>query len=157
MISCVQLFVTPWTAACQGIPVLHHDTYEFAQTHMSLLRLISIELMMHLLVTFINPLETDVFITTLDSLLLSGCNEVDLLSLVALVQWWNSRYFLKLNIVGLLHCASFRCIAKWFVIHVYVYIIFFLKILFHYSSLQDIKYSSLCYTVNPCFFNIYGN
>ena len=31
---------------------------------------------------------------------------------------------------------------------VYAYILFF--ILFHYSLLQDIEYSSLCYTVGPC-------
>ena len=30
----------------------------------------------------------------------------------------------------------------------------FLKILFHYSLLQDIEYSSLCYTVGPCCLSI---
>ena len=31
-LSCVQLFVTPWTAAHQGFPV-HHQLPEFTQTH----------------------------------------------------------------------------------------------------------------------------
>ena len=31
----------------------------------------------------------------------------------------------------------------------------FLQILFHYSLLQDIEYSSLCYPVNPCCFFIW--
>ena len=31
-LSCVQLFVTPWTAACPGFPV-HHQLPELAQTH----------------------------------------------------------------------------------------------------------------------------
>ena len=34
------------------------------------------------------------------------------------------------------------------VIHTYIYILF--PILFHYGLLQDIEYSSLCYTVGPC-------
>ena len=33
-----------------------------------------------------------------------------------------------------------------------VYILF--HILFHYGLLQDIKYSSLCYTVGPCCLSI---
>ena len=31
-LSCVQFFATPWTAACPGLPVLHH-LQELAQTH----------------------------------------------------------------------------------------------------------------------------
>ena len=31
-LSCVPLFVTPWIAACQGLPV-HHQLLEFTQTH----------------------------------------------------------------------------------------------------------------------------
>ena len=34
------------------------------------------------------------------------------------------------------------------VIHICLYILF--QILFHYRLLQDIDYSSLCYTVGPC-------
>ena len=30
----------------------------------------------------------------------------------------------------------------------YIYVLF--KVLFHYRLLQDIEYSSLCYTVGPC-------
>ena len=33
-----------------------------------------------------------------------------------------------------------------------MYILF--KILFHYRLLQDIEYSSLCYTVGPCWLSI---
>ena len=36
------------------------------------------------------------------------------------------------------------------VIHVYIYIYILFNILFHYDLLQDIEYSSLCYTVGPC-------
>ena len=31
-LSCVQLFETPWTEACPGLPV-HHQLPEFTQTH----------------------------------------------------------------------------------------------------------------------------
>ena len=34
---------------------------------------------------------------------------------------------------------------------IYIYI-FFYFIIFHYRLLQDIEYSSLCYTVSPCCF-----
>ena len=37
------------------------------------------------------------------------------------------------------------------VVHIYEYIYtLFFSILFHYSLLQDIEYSSLCYPVNRC-------
>ena len=40
------------------------------------------------------------------------------------------------------------------VIQLYIYILFhsciYIHILFHYRSLQDTEYSSLCYTVGPC-------
>ena len=43
-----------------------------------------------------------------------------------------------------------------FYIHIYIYILF--QILFPYRLLQDIEYSSLLYTVNPCCLSfIYGN
>ena len=45
-------------------------------------------------------------------------------------------------------CASFRCTAKWFS---YIYTF---QILFHYTLLQDIEYSSLCNTVGPCCLSI---
>ena len=35
------------------------------------------------------------------------------------------------------------------VIQIYLFIYIF-QILFHYSLLQDVEYSSLCYTVGPC-------
>ena len=31
-----------------------------------------------------------------------------------------------------------------------IYILILFQILFHYRLLQDIEYSSLCYTVGPC-------
>ena len=37
-------------------------------------------------------------------------------------------------------------------IHTYTNII--LNVLFHYGLSQDIKYSSLCYTIGPCCFSI---
>ena len=33
--------------------------------------------------------------------------------------------------------------------------IFFFSILFHYMLLQNIEYSSLCYTVNPCHLSVF--
>ena len=37
------------------------------------------------------------------------------------------------------------------IIHICMYTsVFFFSILFHYTLLQDIDYSSLCYAVNPC-------
>ena len=35
---------------------------------------------------------------------------------------------------------------------IYIYINILLQILFPYRLLQNIKYSSLCYTVGPCWF-----
>ena len=44
------------------------------------------------------------------------------------------------------------CTAKWFS---YIYTCtFFFYILFHYGLLYNIKYSSLCYTVGPCYLSI---
>ena len=53
------------------------------------------------------------------------------------------------SIADLQCCVSFWCRAKWFS---YIYILF--QILFHYSLLQDIEYSSLYYTVGPCWLSI---
>ena len=39
-------------------------------------------------------------------------------------------------------------------IYMYVYIYNF-QVLFHYSLLQNIEYSSLCYTVGPCWLSVY--
>ena len=35
-------------------------------------------------------------------------------------------------------------------IHLYIYICILFQILFHFKLLQDIEYSSPCYTVGPC-------
>ena len=54
--------------------------------------------------------------------------------------------FLNWSIVDLQYCVSFSCIAKWL-----SYIFF--QILFH-KLLQDIEYSSLCYTVKSLLFTL---
>ena len=36
-------------------------------------------------------------------------------------------------------------------LYVVVHYIHFFQIIFHYKLLQDIEYSFLCYTVNPCY------
>ena len=63
------------------------------------------------------------------------------------LMWWIKMvtpFFFSWTIIDLQYCVSFRCTAKRFS---YVYNLF--QILFHYRLLQDIEYSSLCYTVNP--------
>ena len=50
--------------------------------------------------------------------------------------------------IDLQYCVRFWCTAKWFW-NRHIYICNF-QILSHYSLLQDIEYSSLCYTVVPC-------
>ena len=60
--------------------------------------------------------------------------------------WLLLFYFLNWKIVSLL-CVHFWSTAKWF-ISVYIYI---LQILLHCSLLQDIEYSSLCYSAETCY------
>ena len=71
--------------------------------------------------------------------------------------------FKSRRIVDLQCYVSFWYIAKQFsfiysVIHkykyIYIYIYILFHILFHYGLLQDIEYSSLCYTVGPCCLSI---
>ena len=55
--------------------------------------------------------------------------------------------------------ASFRCTAKWFQVYIYIYIYIYhisilFQLLFPYRLLQNIKYSSLCYTVGPCWLSV---
>ena len=57
--------------------------------------------------------------------------------------------FLMKYIFNLQHCVSFKCIVKWFR-YIYIYIYSFSDF-FLYRLLQDIEYSSLCYTVGPCY------
>ena len=61
-------------------------------------------------------------------------------------------FFFNWNIVDLQCCIGFRCTAQWFS-YTYIYIYFF-QILFPYRLLQNIEYSSLCYTVGPCWLSI---
>ena len=64
--------------------------------------------------------------------------------------------FLYWTIVDLplVHYVSFKCAVKWFSYsHIHIYIFRF-QIVFCYSLLQDVEYSSLCYTVNFCFLHI---
>ena len=49
------------------------------------------------------------------------------------------------SVVDLQRCVSFWYTAKWFS---YTYVVF--QILFSYRLLQDVEYSSLCYTLGPC-------
>ena len=53
---------------------------------------------------------------------------------------------LKKNVVYLQYRVNFRCTAQQFR-HTHTYI---LQILFPYRLLQNIEYSSLCYTVGLC-------
>ena len=61
----------------------------------------------------------------------------------------NLIFILYWNIVYLQYCISFRYTAKWF-----SYICILFLVLFHYRLLQDTEYSSLCYTVGPCWLSI---
>ena len=56
------------------------------------------------------------------------------------------------SIVDLQCCVSFRCTAKW-IMYAYTYIYSFSD-LFPYKLLQNIEYSSLCYTVGPCWLSL---
>ena len=60
-------------------------------------------------------------------------------------------YFYR-SIINLQCCVNFRCTAKWFS-YTYIYIYFF-QILFPYRLLQNIEYSSVCYTIGPCWLSI---
>ena len=42
------------------------------------------------------------------------------------------------------------CVHVYMYVCIYVYVYILFQSLFHYILLQDIKYSSLCYTVGPC-------
>ena len=69
----------------------------------------------------------------------------------------NSSIFYKFfkkdwSTVDLQYCVNFRCSDLVIYIYIYIYILF--QILFHYRLLQNTEYSSLCYTVNPCFLPI---
>ena len=62
--------------------------------------------------------------------------------------------FFNWSAVDLPCCVNFCCTATWFS-YTYLYIcIIFLTILFHYDLSQDIKYSSLGYTLGPCLLSI---
>ena len=54
--------------------------------------------------------------------------------------------------MGNLQChVSFRCTAKWFS---YTYLCIYSLSFFPYRILWSIEYTSLCYTVGPCWFSI---
>ena len=60
----------------------------------------------------------------------------------------NHPNFLSWDMLDLQYSVSFRCQQSDF----YFSVLF--SILFHYSLLQNIQYSSLCYTVSPCCLSI---
>ena len=51
-----------------------------------------------------------------------------------------------------LQCWANLCCAAKLLSYTHIYILFY--ILFHYRLSQDIEYSSLCYTLGPCFLSI---
>ena len=54
---------------------------------------------------------------------------------------------LRMHMVALQCCVSFRCTAKWFKhTHTHTHT----HILFHYMLLQNTQYNPLCYIVGPC-------
>ena len=59
--------------------------------------------------------------------------------------------FLKYTCIywGIVDLQCFRCTARWFS-YTYTHILFFCLFSIHYRLLQDIDYSSPCYTVNVC-------
>ena len=59
--------------------------------------------------------------------------------------------FFNWSIADLQCFVSFRCTTEWFSC-VYIYILS--QINFFYRLLQNIDYSSLCYTVSPCWLSI---
>ena len=62
-------------------------------------------------------------------------------------------FFKNSSVVDLQYRVSFRSTAQLFryiYIYVYICILYILQILFPYRLLQNIKYSSLCYTVGLC-------
>ena len=62
--------------------------------------------------------------------------------------------FFNWSAVDLQCRVNFCCRAPWFsYTHIYIHILF-LNILFHYDLSQDIKYSSLGYTLGPCLLSI---
>ena len=71
-----------------------------------------------------------------------GYNRTDFLKIFIL--YWST--------VDLQCCDSFKCIPKWFS-YTYTYIYLFQNI-FPFRLLQNIKQSSLCYTVGPCWLSI---
>ena len=64
-------------------------------------------------------------------------------------------YFLNFygNIVDLQYCIHFRYTVQWYS-YICLFTCIMYSILFHYRSLQDIDYISLCYTVGPCWLSV---
>ena len=61
----------------------------------------------------------------------------------------NTLFIYYLFIIDLQCYVSFRHTAKWFS-YTYTYIWVFFQIIFPYRLLENIQYSSLCYTPGPC-------
>ena len=65
---------------------------------------------------------------------------------------YSSFFFINWNTIDLQCHLSFRCIASDSIIHTHISII--LLIIFLYWLLQNIEYSSLCYTLGPHWLSI---
>jgi len=52
-----------------------------------------------------------------------------------------------------LQCVSFKCTTKWFS-YTYIHVSILFQILSPLKLLQNIEYSSLCYTVGPCWLSV---
>ena len=54
-----------------------------------------------------------------------------------------------------IHLHIYMCVCIYIFRYTHTHIYFLFQILFHYGLLQDIEYTSLCYTVGPCLSILY--
>ena len=63
------------------------------------------------------------------------------------------KIFILYWIIVDLQCVSFKCTTKWFS-YTYIHVSILFQILSPLKLLQNIEYSSLCYTVGPCWLSV---